>query len=158
MYRLSEHSLAVEKGRHRQSCSQRRRDSAPTVTDNKSRQNCTSSCPKYRALRNEHFPKIIKIHPEFEHTTDMDKLPYLLGEMPKCDNIAAKFIILCHNLRTASGTWETQFRNNFNINFHNLYACHRLRDRKWYTYLLFVVFIFFDNRLRVWTITCLLLF
>uniref|UniRef100_A0A671U6T8 ribonuclease H n=1 Tax=Sparus aurata TaxID=8175 RepID=A0A671U6T8_SPAAU len=43
MYRLSEHSLAVEKGRHRQSCCQRRRDSAPTVTDKRSSQNCTSS-------------------------------------------------------------------------------------------------------------------
>ncbi len=80
MYRPSEHNLAIEKARHRQNwldeeerlcsqCDKQEVESEPT------------SCPKHQVLRNDHFPNLIKIHPEFESIRDIEKLPYLHGKM-----------------------------------------------------------------------------
>ncbi len=106
IYRLSEHSLAIEKGRHRQSwlpqedrlCSQC--DTGQVETE----VHFLTSCPKYEPLREKHFANIAQIYPEFESLSDTQKLPYLLGEMPKCQIIAAKYVSTCHEVRTTSGT------------------------------------------------------
>ncbi len=104
-YRLSEHSLAIEKGRHRQSwlpqeerlCSQCDRGQVETEV------HFLTSCPKYNTLRQKYFANISQIYPEFESLSDTQKLPYLLGEMPKCEIIAAKYVSSCHEVRTTSG-------------------------------------------------------
>lgn len=58
--RLSVHSPAIEKGRHRHSW---RRDSAPGVKDKESEPHFLTSCPKHQAPRNERFYSIIKNTP-----------------------------------------------------------------------------------------------
>lgn len=63
-----------------------------------------TSCPKYNTLRQKHFANISQIYPEFESISDTQKLPYVLGEMPKCEIIAAKYVFSCHEMRTTSGT------------------------------------------------------
>lgn len=105
MYRLSGHSLAIETGRHRQNwlpeedrlCSQCDRGQVETEL------HFLTSCPKYQTLRNKYFTHITQTCPEFEFKTDTEKLPYLLGEIPKCLTTAAKFICCCNELRTTSG-------------------------------------------------------
>jgi hypothetical protein len=48
-------------------------------------------CQKYDHIRDTYFPQI---HKEFENKSNIDKLPYLLGEIPQCAITAASFVTL----------------------------------------------------------------
>ncbi len=63
IYRLSE-----QMGWHRQSCCQKMRESAPSVTEDRLRWSYTlfTPCPKYQHLRVRLFPIISNTYPEFE--------------------------------------------------------------------------------------------
>jgi hypothetical protein len=67
MYRLSEHSLAIEKGRRRQ-----RED------------RLCAHCPQNEEKTEPHFLTSCRTHKEFENKYNFDKLPYLLGEKTHC--------------------------------------------------------------------------
>lgn len=118
VYRLSEYSLVIETGRHRQSwlpekdrlCSQCDRGQVETEL------HFLTSCPKYQISRQKYFTQTC---PEFESKTDTEKLPYLLGEIPKCLISATKFICCCNELRTTSGHWDTQQIHSNETKQHN---------------------------------------
>ena len=101
MYRLSEHSLAIEKGRRRQtwlSREDRLRAHCPQ-NEVETELHFLTSCPMYDHIRDTYFPQITQINKEFENKPNFDKLPYLLGEIPQCAITAARFVTCCHKKR-----------------------------------------------------------
>jgi hypothetical protein len=48
-------------------------------------QHFLTSCPMYGHIRDTHFPQITQTHEEFEHKSNIDKLPYLSGEIQQKD-------------------------------------------------------------------------
>lgn len=104
-YRLSEHSLAIEKGRHRQTwlpredrlCIYCKQGEVETEL------HFLTTCPLYQDIRDIYFPQITNTQREFENRTNIEKLPYLLGEVQQCANTAARFVSCCDKKRTSSG-------------------------------------------------------
>uniref|UniRef100_A0A671YR74 ribonuclease H n=1 Tax=Sparus aurata TaxID=8175 RepID=A0A671YR74_SPAAU len=101
MYRLSDHSLAVEKGRHHQTWLPREDrlcchcDEGAIETE----LHFLTQCHKYRHIREEYFPQFEKQCPEFRGLTEREKLPLILGEKKECAVLAAKYVTSCHNKR-----------------------------------------------------------
>ena len=104
MYRLSEHSLAIEKGRRRQNWLSREDRLCAHCPQNEvvTELHFLTSCPIYNHIRDTYFPKFTEIHKEFENKPDFDKLPYLLGEIPQCAITAARFVTCYHKKRATS--------------------------------------------------------
>ena len=75
MYRLSEHSLAIEKD---ELCAHCPKNEVETEL------HFLTYCPMYDHIRETYFPQITQIHKEFKNKSNVDKLPYLLGEIPQC--------------------------------------------------------------------------
>ena len=84
MYRLSDHSLAIEKGRRRQTWLSREDRLCAHCPQNKVETDLhfLTSFPMYDHIRKTYFPQITQIHKKNE--SNFDKLPYLLGETPQC--------------------------------------------------------------------------
>lgn len=101
MYRLSDHDLAIEKGRHRQTWLPREErlcclcDEGAVETE----LHFLTQCENYRNIREEFFPKIEIIFPEFQSMTEVQKLSFLLGEQKECAVLAAKYVNSCHKKR-----------------------------------------------------------
>ena len=97
MYRVSEHSLAIEKGSRQNWLS--REDglcaNCPQI-EVETELHFLTSCQMYDRIRETYFPQITPIHKEFENKPVFDKLPYLLGEIPQCVIKAARFVNCCH--------------------------------------------------------------
>ena len=89
MYRFSEHSLAIERDRRRQTWLSRE-DEVETEL------HFLNSCQIYDHIRDTYFPQITQTHKEFEYKSDLDKLPNLLGEIPQCAITAAR-CVTCHH-------------------------------------------------------------
>ena len=104
MYRLSEHSLAIEKGRRRQTWLSREERLCAHCPQNEveTELHFLTSCPMYDHIRETYFPQITQIHKEFENKSNFEKLPYLLGEIPQCAITAARFVTCCHEKRATS--------------------------------------------------------
>lgn len=101
MYRLSDHSLAIETGRHRQTW---------LPTEDRLCQLCPHRqvetethflihCSKYENIRGQFFSKIKQHVPDFDSLTEQTKLQHILGENRVSSLAAAKYVRLCHNLR-----------------------------------------------------------
>ena len=105
-YRLSEHSLAIEKGRHRQTCIPREDRLCTHCTQNEveTELHFLTICPLYQDIRDTYFPQITITHRDFENMSNDKKLPYLLGEVQQCANTAAKFVTCCDKRRISNGT------------------------------------------------------
>uniref|UniRef100_A0A9J8AFQ2 ribonuclease H n=1 Tax=Cyprinus carpio carpio TaxID=630221 RepID=A0A9J8AFQ2_CYPCA len=101
MYRLSEHSLAVETGRRRQTwlSHEERLCSHCILGEIETELHFLTDCPKYQTIRYHYYPKINKIFPQFNNCTPTEKLTFILGEKSECANIAARFIAACQLLR-----------------------------------------------------------
>lgn len=101
MYRLSEHSLAIEMGRRRQTWLPRedRLCSHCTLGVMETELHFLTECTKYQTIRDHYYTKIIKIFPQFNAYNPTQKLIYILGEETKCTNLAARFVLSCHLLR-----------------------------------------------------------
>jgi hypothetical protein len=86
MYRLSEHSLAIEKGHHRQTWLSREDILYAHCPQNEveTELHFLTFCQMYDHIRDTYFPQITQIHKDFENKPDLDKFPYLLGEIPQC--------------------------------------------------------------------------
>ena len=86
MYRLSEHTLAIEKGRRRQTWLSRDDRLCAHCPKNEveTELHFLPSCQMYDHIRDTYFPQITQIHKEFENKSNTDKLPYLLGKIPQC--------------------------------------------------------------------------
>jgi hypothetical protein len=99
--RLSEHSLAIEKRRRRQTWLSRE-DRLCAHCEVETELHFLTSCQIYDHIRDTHIHQITQIHKEFEKKSNFDKLPYLLGEIPQCAVTAARFVTSCHKKRATS--------------------------------------------------------
>ena len=92
-HRLSEHSLAIEKGCCRQTWLSREDRLCAQCPQNEVEPELhfLTSCPMYDHIRDTYFPQITQTHKEFENKSNFDKFPYLLGEIPLCAITAARF-------------------------------------------------------------------
>ena len=104
MYRLSEHSLAIEKGRRRQTWLSRENRLCAHSPQNEveTELHFLTSFPMYDHIRETYFPQITQIHKEFENKLNFEKLPYLLGEIPQCAITAARLMTCSHKKRATS--------------------------------------------------------
>src|SRR4029434_666424 len=91
-YRLSEHSLAIEVGRHRQTWLPKENRLCPHCEQGpvETELHFLTQCTKYQSLRDQYFAKIIKMCPEFLYLSDLERLPTLLGEREYCCRLAAR--------------------------------------------------------------------
>ena len=105
MYRLSEHSLAIEKGHRRQTWLSRpdRLCTLPTKWVG-TELHFLTSCPMYDHIRDTYFLQMTQIHKKCENKCNFDKLPYLLGEIPVCHHSSK----ICDLLPQEKGNqWRT---------------------------------------------------
>ncbi len=109
MYRLSEHSLAVETGRRRQTWLSRedRLCSHCMLGVTETELHFLTECPKYTDIRDHYYPKINHIFPQFNICSPTQKLSFILGEEAKCALIAARFVSSCHLLRDSQRETHT---------------------------------------------------
>lgn len=99
-YRLSDHQLAIERGRHRKSwlpreervCAECRSGSVETE------EHFLLHCDKYTSLRDSLYSQIQHNTPELQSLSEHDKLKILLGEGP-ASSVVAHYIYKCHKLR-----------------------------------------------------------
>ena len=99
-YRLSEHNLAVEVGRHRQTWLPREERLCSFCNQGtvETELHFLIYCNHNQSLRDYYFDKITQIFPEFQHLNDLDRLSVLLGEREDCCRLAAKYVSACHEL------------------------------------------------------------
>ena len=104
MYRLSEHSLAFEKDRCRQTWLSREDRLCAHCPQNEveTELHFLTYCPMYDHIRDTYFPQITQIHKKIENKPDFDKLSYLLGEIPASAITATRFVTCCHRKRSTS--------------------------------------------------------
>ncbi len=81
-YHLSEHSLCVETGRHKQSWRARELRLCSHCTDDEL--HFLTECSKYKHIRDAYFKQIALVSPEFQQMSNTEKLWYILGEKEKC--------------------------------------------------------------------------
>ena len=105
MNRLSDHSLAIEKGRHHQTWLPREDrlcchcDEGAVETE----LHFLTQCHKYRHIREDFFPQIEKHCPEFRSFTEREELPLILREKKECAVLAAKYVTSCHKTDPKTG-------------------------------------------------------
>ena len=99
-YRLSGHSLAVEKGRYKKTWLPRdQRICGHCTTDEvETEMHFLLHCPKYEQIRQQYFLIFAKEVPNFYLQNDNEKLSHILGERHSC-KVAAKYVAACHTLR-----------------------------------------------------------
>ena len=104
MYRLSEHSLAIEKGRRRQPWLSREDRLSAHCPQNEVETELyfLTSSQMYDHIRDTYFPQIPQINKELENKSNFDKFPYLLGDIPQYTITAARFGTYCHEKRATS--------------------------------------------------------
>ncbi len=110
-YRLSDHCLAIERGRHRQRWQPReqRLCSLCSQKELETEEHFLLHCDYYHHIRAAYLPKFKLIQPNFMALPNADKLSHILGENSKTIATAARYVSACHKLRlSASGqTWST---------------------------------------------------
>ena len=104
MYRLSEHSLAIEKSRLRQIWLSREDRLCAHCPQNEveTELHFLTSCPMYDHIRDTYFPQITQTHKEFENKSNFDELVCEMCEIPQCAITAARFVTCCHEKRATS--------------------------------------------------------
>ena len=104
-YRLSEHSLAIEKGRHRQTWlpAEQRLCCHCAASEPETELHFLIKCEKYNQIRQTYFLKLEAIRKGFLNLLDVEKLPILLGEDAKCSKLAAAYVYACHKHRDSEG-------------------------------------------------------
>ena len=102
-YRLSEHNLAEEVGRHRETWLPREErlcsycDQGAVETE----LHFLTHCNKYEGVRDQYFTKTVKIFPDFLNLSYPERLPVLLGEREDCCRLAARYVAACHEFRNS---------------------------------------------------------
>ncbi len=108
-YRLSDHDLEIERGRHRQTWTEReqricRHCDLQQIEDEK---HFLMMCPKYLHVRETFLPRFKALIPSFTELSDSEIMPFLLGEDDKTAALAAKYVLTIHNVRCS--TWFTWY-------------------------------------------------
>lgn len=100
-YRLSDHSLYIETGRHKQSWTARELRLCSNCSEGvvEDELHFLTQCSKYNNIREMYFTQIGQILPEFQQASHIDKLCYILGEKEKCVHLAAEYVSSCHIMR-----------------------------------------------------------
>ncbi|MGH0192630.1 UNVERIFIED_CONTAM: hypothetical protein FKN15_020198 [Acipenser sinensis] len=100
-YRLSDHSLAIEKGRHRQTWlpKEERLCGHCETGEVETEMHFLTHCEKYKNTRDIFFPKFCDLVPEFPKMCDTQKLSILLGEDKHTARLAGQYVETCHSLR-----------------------------------------------------------
>ena len=106
MYRLRDHNLTIETGRHRQTWLPKEDRLCPHCTQHEveTELHFLTTCPNYTQIRETFFPQFINQHKDFNQIQQKDKLPYILGETSTSSNLAARYVKSCHDKRTSSRT------------------------------------------------------
>ena len=93
-YRLSEHSLAIEKGRYRKTWLpvEERLCNHITTAEPETELHFLTKCKKYKTIRQCDFPKCETLTQGFKDLSDENKLPVLLGEDAESCGLAAHYI------------------------------------------------------------------
>ncbi|XP_056588353.1 uncharacterized protein LOC130408891 [Triplophysa dalaica] len=109
-YRLSEHSLAIETGRRRQTWISRedRLCSHCMMRVMETELHFLTECPKYKDIREHYYPKINHIFPQFNSLNQTQKLRFILGEEAKCCHVAARYVSSCDLLRDSQRDTNNQ--------------------------------------------------
>ena len=99
-YRLSDHSLAIEKGRHKKSWlpTEQRVCGHCTTGEVETEMHFLLKCDKYNHITVEYFQKFDLLIPDFTKLEDCEKQKILLGE-GHAAHLAAQYVIVCHKLR-----------------------------------------------------------
>ena len=100
-YRLSEHSLAIEVGRHRQTWLPKENRLCPHCEQGtvETELHFLTQCTKYEDIRLNYFKKISEVLPEFLLASSEERLSYLTGENEECLVLAAQYVTSCHKRR-----------------------------------------------------------
>ncbi len=102
-YRLSEHRLAIETGRHRKSWLPREQrvcvhcETGEIETEIQ----FLLQCHKYISIRNIYFNKLTNFIKNFTAISETDQIKILLGE-GQTAALAARYVWMCHSLRDSS--------------------------------------------------------
>ena len=109
MYRFSENSYAIERGCLRQTWLSRENRLCAHCPQNEveTELHFLTSCQMYDHIKAPYFPQITQIPEEFKNLSNLDKLPYILGEIPQCDITAARCVTCCHEKRATSEDQNT---------------------------------------------------
>lgn len=105
-YRLSDHRLAVERGRHRQRWQPReqRLCSLCSQRELETEEHFLIHCDHYHSIRSHYFTRFQQLEPHFMALPNSEKLNHILGENSISITTAAKYVTACHKLReSASG-------------------------------------------------------
>ncbi len=105
MYRLSEHSLAVETGRRRQTWLSREDRLCSHAGSDGDGAALPHRVPKYTDIRDQYYPKINHIFPQFNFVAHRETQLHSREEA-KCV-IAARFVSSCHLLRDSQRDTHT---------------------------------------------------
>lgn len=99
-YRISDHNLHIETGRHKQTWLPRDMRSCSFCTNEvENEEHFLLYCCKYTPIRETYFVELKKYIPNFEILPSQSKICILLGENRNCSNIAADYIMTCHKSR-----------------------------------------------------------
>ena len=101
MYRLSDHKLAIETGRHRQTWLPRedRLCQLCPQREVETEQHFLLQCGTYEDLRTKFFTKMKCKLPNFDTLSDQTKMQHILGEHSVSAREAARYVSTCHSLR-----------------------------------------------------------
>ena len=108
MYRLSDHNLEIEKGRHKKHWRPREERICNQCSSGQieTEQHFLSSCNRYKDLRENYLNSVKTYIPSFEEKMikTEDLLRVCLGETPECVELSAKYVYSCHKRREQSDT------------------------------------------------------
>ncbi len=93
--------VCVEMGRHKQSWRHRELRLCSHCTDGliEDELHFLTECSKYKHIRDAYFKQIALVSPEFQQTSNTEKLSYILGEKEKCIHLAVQYVHSCHQMR-----------------------------------------------------------
>ena len=109
-YRLSEHILAIETGRHWKTWlpAEQRPCCHCSLNESKMELHFLTKCEKCKYIREIYFLKfemLTKV--SFFKLSDEEKLPILLREESKSSKLAGVYVSACHTLRDSKGHTQT---------------------------------------------------
>ncbi len=112
--------VCVEMGRHKQSWRDRELRLCSHCTDGliEDELHFLTECSKYKHIRDAYFKQIALVSPEFQQTSNTEKLSYILGEKEKCIHLAAQYVHSCHQMRDNGWTLLTIYTSSlfsFNV-------------------------------------------
>jgi len=104
-YRMSDHTLAIEKGRHKKTWlpKEYRICGHCTSGEIETEKHFLLKCYKYESIRDQYLEKCNQLIENYTELDINEKLRISLGEGPTA-SLAARYVSKCHNLRDSEST------------------------------------------------------